>query len=147
LPVIFLIENNGYGLSTPTNEQYACKDLVERAAGYGMKGYKIEGNNILDVYNTISLVAERMRQEPEPVLIECMTFRMRGHEEASGTKYVPKELFNQWGKKDPLENYENYLLEEGVLGKKYIGDVRDRFKKQINQALDEVLAEAPPVPD
>ena len=147
LPVIFIIENNGYGLSTTTSEQYACESLVERAIGYGMKGYKIDGNNILDVYSTIRLLAERMRDNPEPVLIECMTFRMRGHEEASGTKYVPQELFDIWGKKDPLSNYEAYLIAEEVLTKKHIETVRAKFMKEINGALDAALHEAPPVPD
>jgi len=147
LPVIFIIENNGYGLSTPTNEQYACKDLVDRAAGYGMPGYKIDGNNILEVYNTISALAEKMREHPEPVLVECMTFRMRGHEEASGTKYVPKELFQQWEKKDPLANYEKWLLDEKVIDKGFVQATRKQYEDEINIALDLVLNEAAPVPD
>lgn len=147
LPVIFIIENNGYGLSTPTSEQYACKDLVDRAIGYGMKGYKIDGNNILDVYNTVKILAERMRENPEPVLLECITFRMRGHEEASGTKYVPKELFEIWGKKDPLAQYENYLLKEGILNEDIIRELKSINSSQIKSALDTVLAEPNPVAD
>jgi 2-oxoisovalerate dehydrogenase E1 component len=147
LPVIFLIENNGYGLSTTTSEQYACESLVDRAVGYGMKGYKIDGNDILEVYNTISLIAERMRENPEPVLLECMTFRMRGHEEASGTKYVPQELFEEWGKKDPLTNYENWLLSEKILTEDSIKYIREKYSREINDALDFALNEAPPVPD
>jgi len=147
LPVIFLIENNGYGLSTTTSEQYACESLVDRAVGYGMKGYKIDGNDILEVYNTISLIAERMRENPEPVLLECMTFRMRGHEEASGTKYVPQELFDVWGKKDPLTNYENWLLSEKILTEDSIKYIREKYSREINDALDFALNEAPPVPD
>lgn len=147
LPVIFLIENNGYGLSTTTSEQYACESLVDRAVGYGMKGYKIDGNDILEVYNTLSIIAERMRENPEPVLIECMTFRMRGHEEASGTKYVPQELFETWGKKDPLTNYENWLISEKILTEDSIKETREKYSKEINEALDYALNEAPPVPD
>ncbi len=147
LPVIFLIENNGYGLSTTTSEQYACESLVDRAVGYGMKGYKIDGNDILEVYNTISIIAERMRENPEPVLIECMTFRMRGHEEASGTKYVPQELFETWGKKDPLTNYENWLLSEKILTEDAIKELRDKYSKEINEALDYALNEPAPVAD
>lgn len=147
LPVIFIIENNGYGLSTTTREQYKCKDLVDRAIGYGIKGYKIDGNNILDVYNTISVLAERMRENPEPVLIECMTFRMRGHEEASGTKYVPQELFEEWGKKDPLKNYEQFLIKEKLLTEDSIKFFREKYLKEINSALDVVLNEPAPVPD
>ncbi|MGZ5283786.1 MAG: alpha-ketoacid dehydrogenase subunit alpha/beta [Bacteroidia bacterium] len=147
LPVIFLIENNGYGLSTTTSEQYACESLVDRAVGYGMKGYKIDGNDILEVYSTISLIAERMRENPEPVLIECMTFRMRGHEEASGTKYVPQELFDLWGKKDPLSNYENWLLEEKILTEDSIKYIREKYSREINDGLEYALNEPAPVPD
>ena len=147
LPVIFIIENNGYGLSTTTSEQYACKDLVDRAIGYGMPGYKIDGNNILEVYDTINSLAEKMREHPEPVLIECMTFRMRGHEEASGTKYVPKELFEYWEKKDPLVNYEKWLLEEKIIDASFIQDHRKTFDHEISTALELVLNEAAPVPD
>src|SRR5215217_7248324 len=110
LPVIFLIENNGYGLSTPVNEQYACKQLADRAAGYGMRGITIDGNNILEVYKEITKARLYCIAEQKPILVECMTFRMRGHEEASGVKYVPKELFEEWGKKDPVTNYEAFLL-------------------------------------
>jgi 2-oxoisovalerate dehydrogenase E1 component len=135
LPVIFIIENNGYGLSTPVNEQYKCESLVTRAAGYGMKGLKIDGNNLLEVYNTISEVAEKIRVNPEPYLIECMTFRMRGHEEASGVKYVPKELFEEWKVKDPVENYEQWLLEHKIIDSDFI----DAAKKDIETELEEGL--------
>src|ERR1700744_4028888 len=111
LPVIFVIENNGYGLSTPTSEQYACKNLVDRAVGYGIEGRQIDGNNLLEVYHAINEIAEDIRVKPRPVLVECMTFRMRGHEEASGTKYVPQELMDAWALKDPVSNYEQYLLQ------------------------------------
>ena len=109
LPVIFIIENNGYGLSTPVNEQYRCISLVDKAKGYGMEGVMIDGNNILSVYDTIKGVREYCIKNQKPYLIECMTFRMRGHEEASGTKYVPPELFKIWELKDPVKNYEEYL--------------------------------------
>ena len=109
LPVIFIIENNGYGLSTPVNEQYRCKNLVDKAAGYGIEGIQIDGNNILSVFDTIKGVRDHCIKNQKPYLIECMTFRMRGHEEASGTKYVPKELFEQWEKKDPVKNFEQFL--------------------------------------
>ncbi|MFN4836965.1 MAG: thiamine pyrophosphate-dependent dehydrogenase E1 component subunit alpha, partial [Bacteroidota bacterium] len=114
LPVIFLIENNGYGLSTPVQEQYRCERLIDKAAGYGMEGVRIDGNNILTVYDTIKGVRDYCIRNQKPYLIECMTFRMRGHEEASGTKYVPAELFTTWEQKDPIKNYERYLIEQGV---------------------------------
>lgn len=140
LPVIFIIENNGYGLSTPTNEQYRCKQLVDRALGYGMEGRKIDGNNILEVYHTIKELAEDIRQEPRPVLIECMTFRMRGHEEASGTKYVPKELFEEWEKKDPLKNYEDYLLSEGIIDEHFISNLRNSLKAEIDSEIEKAFS-------
>ena len=124
LPVIFVIENNGYGLSTTTNEQYRCEKLSDRGLGYGMESYTIDGNNIEEVYATVSRVAADMRKNPHPVLIECQTFRMRGHEEASGTKYVPQELMDAWAKKDPLSNYEQYLLENGTLTHEIIEKTR-----------------------
>mgnify|MGYP003341852291 FL=1 len=114
LPVLFIIENNGYGLSTPSSEQFRCASFADKAAGYGMEGYSIDGNNILKVYDTVRQLTEDMRKKPRPVLLECVTFRMRGHEEASGTKYVPQDLFRLWEEKDPIRNYEQYLLKENI---------------------------------
>lgn len=147
LPVIFLIENNGYGLSTRPNEQYACKDLIDRAAGYGMRAAKIDGNNIIEVFTTIQKVAAEMRENPEPFLLECETFRMRGHEEASGTKYVPKELMDEWAKKDPIENFERWLLAEGILTEDYANSLKTSYKQQIQTAVDVMFNEPEPVPD
>ena len=147
LPVIFLIENNGYGLSTRPNEQYACKDLVDRAQGYGMRSAKIDGNNILEVYSTIKNMAEEMRRDPQPFLLECVTFRMRGHEEASGTKYVPKALMEEWAQKDPIENYEKWLLKEGILKEDFIKSLKDRYKKEVQKAVDVMFNEPEPVAD
>ena len=135
LPVIFIIENNGYGLSTPTNEQFRCASLVEKAQGYGMKGVKIDGNNILEVYNTVKDAREYCIQNHQPYLIECMTFRMRGHEEASGVKYVPKNLFEEWQAKDPLKNYEDWLKSEGVLNEGEIAEIRLLTKAHIEEEL------------
>ena len=135
LPVIFIIENNGYGLSTPSHEQFRCKNFVDKAIGYGMEGVKVDGNNILEVYGTVKALAGSIRKKPRPVLLEAVTFRMRGHEEASGTKYVPKKLMEDWAKKDPLANYENYLIKEGVIDKKYVGGLAGRIKKEIDEGL------------
>ena len=132
LPVIFVIENNGYGLSTPTNEQYVCEQLSDRAKGYGMKSVIVDGNNILEVYDTINKIAESIRVDPEPWLVECMTFRMRGHEEASGTKYVPQELMDMWAKKDPISNYESYLLQRSVLTEQLIKEIKADLKANID---------------
>lgn len=135
LPVIFLIENNGYGLSTPVNEQYRCFSLVERAKGYGMEGVRIDGNNILEVYDTIKGVRNYCIENQKPYLIECMTFRMRGHEEASGVKYVPPQLFELWEKKDPIKNYEQYLLEQNVLSAAAIEEIKYSTKEYIEAEL------------
>ncbi|CAF5119252.1 unnamed protein product, partial [Rotaria sp. Silwood1] len=135
LPVIFIIENNGYGLSTPTNEQYRCNNLVDKAIGYGMKGMQIDGNNILEVFHTIKQAREYCIKEQKPILIECLTFRMRGHEEASGTKYVPKELFEEWGRKDPVKNFEQFLIEENVITEMQVSDIRNGFRNHIESEL------------
>jgi len=147
LPVIFLIENNGYGLSTPTNEQYHCNQLVDKAIGYGMEGRRIDGNNILEVYHTITDIKNSIRENPRPVLLECMTFRMRGHEEASGTKYVPQNLFEWWGAKDPLANFEKYLLNERVILPEWIPIIRKEFTTLIESEFEKVYSEADIVPD
>ena len=141
LPVIFVIENNGYGLSTPTEEQYRCASLADRGPGYGMRALSIDGNNILEVYRTISELAAELRDNPEPILLECRTFRMRGHEEASGTKYVPEELMTAWAEKDPVAHFETYLREEGLLTEGKISYRKDKIKKEIQAALDTVAAE------
>ena len=135
LPVIFIIENNGYGLSTPVSEQYHCKDLVDKAIGYGIGSVQIDGNNVLSVYDTIKGVRDFCIREQKPYLIECMTFRMRGHEEASGTKYVPKELFEEWGRKDPIKNFEQYLTAAQVLNEMQIADIRNEFRQYIESEL------------
>jgi len=136
LPVIFAIENNGYGLSTPSNQQYRFKQFIDKGIGYGMEAVQVDGNNVLEVYDTVKRLAESIRKNPHPVLLELMTFRMRGHEEASGTKYVPKELLEIWGKKDPLNNFERYLLEEGVLTEKMIEEFRGAIKEEIENGLE-----------
>ncbi len=147
LPVIFLIENNGYGLSTPSSEQFICRQLADRAIGYGMKGLTIDGNNILEVNRTISNARDYCIREQKPVLIECMTFRMRGHEEASGVKYVPKQLFEEWQKKDPVTNFETYLQDIGLLLPEEISDLRASIQNEIDEGLALAFATPPPVPD
>ncbi len=147
LPVIFMIENNGYGLSTPVREQFVCRQLADRAKGYGMKGLTIDGNNILDVYQTVKEAREYCIKEGKPILIEAMTFRMRGHEEASGVKYVPKELFEQWQSKDPVQNFETYLLLDGVISKEEIENLRTEIRREIEAGLEEGFAEGPVTPD
>lgn len=136
LPVIFLIENNGYGLSTPSNEQFVCKQLADKAIGYGMASKIIDGNNILEVYQAIADARAYCIEEQKPILIEAMTFRMRGHEEASGVKYVPKELFEEWGKKDPLQNYEDFLKKEKVLTDELIEAFRNEIRSEIEAGLE-----------
>lgn len=135
LPVIFIIENNGYGLSTPVSEQFVCEQLADRAIGYGMRGITIDGNNILEVLSEVSKARQYCIKEQKPMLIECMTFRMRGHEEASGVKYVPKELFEEWSVKDPVANFENYLVEQKVLDEQKIAAIRAGIQHEIEEGL------------
>ena len=135
LPVLFCVENNGYGLSTPTSEQYNCEHIADKGIGYGMESHIINGNNILEVYNKVSNIAEDIRKNPRPVLLEFKTFRMRGHEEASGTKYVPQELMETWAKKDPLKNYETFLRSKNVLTEQQITLATKEIKAEINEHL------------
>ncbi len=144
LPVIFLVENNGYALSTPVAEQYRCESIVYKAEGYGMEGVRIDGNNILTVYDTLRGVRDYCVKYQRPYLVECMTFRMRGHEEASGIKYVPTELLEDWGKKDPVMNYEGWLIKEGVLNSETVAAIREEIKVHIENDLRPDL-EPPPI--
>ncbi|MCF1422043.1 alpha-ketoacid dehydrogenase subunit alpha/beta [Mangrovimonas futianensis] len=147
LPVLFCIENNGYGLSTPTTEQYFCENLADRGLGYGMESHIIDGNNIVEVYQKISEITESMRQNPRPVLIEFKTFRMRGHEEASGTKYVPQDLMDFWQQKDPLNNFKSFLIEQGILTETDDDVFRSKIKAEIDTALDMAFTEDAIEPD
>ncbi|OGX81749.1 alpha-ketoacid dehydrogenase subunit alpha/beta [Hymenobacter glacialis] len=144
LPVIFVIENNGYGLSTPSNEQFRFKSFVDKGPAYGMDAVQVDGNNVLEVYSTVKRLAEDLRQNPRPVLVEALTFRMRGHEEASGTKYVPQSLMEEWAQKDPVENYEKWLIEEGILTELAKHTIRETIKAAIEAGLQE--ADAVPMP-
>ena len=134
LPVIFVIENNGYGLSTPSSEQFRCKQFADKGIGYGIDAYTIDGNNILEVYNAIRDIKEQISKNPKPVILECMSFRMRGHEEASGTKYIPQELMEKWSKKDPVDNYEAFLLKDKLISQQEIVSLKKRIKSEINTA-------------
>jgi 2-oxoisovalerate dehydrogenase E1 component len=145
LPVLFCIENNGYGLSTPTSEQYNCENLVDRALGYGMESHIIDGNNIVEVYTKISAILNDIRENPHPVLIEFKTFRRRGHEEASGTKYVPEDLLDYWEQRDPLSRFEQFLLEGNLISSMDIENWKEQFKQEINDGLDLAFAKALPL--
>ena len=147
LPVIFCVENNGYGLSTPTSEQYKCKDIADKGLGYGMESHIIDGNNVVEVFTKVNTVANSIRNTPRPVLLEFKTFRMRGHEEASGTKYVPKELMGLWETKDPVINFESYLLHEGVITESLVESIKDDISKEINKHLDIAFAEEAIIPN
>ncbi len=142
LPVLFVIENNGYGLSTPTNEQYRCENLADKGKGYGMESHIVDGNNILEVYNLLSELKASMKENPRPVLLEFKTFRMRGHEEASGTKYVPQELKDMWAIKDPVENYKKYLSENNILTADFDAALHAEIKKEIDEGLAVANAES-----
>lgn len=143
LPILFVIENNGYGLSTPTNEQYRCENLADKGIGYGMESHILDGNNILEVYTKIAELKASLAENPRPVLLEFKTFRMRGHEEASGTKYVPQELMDMWAIKDPIANYQAYLKQEGVL----TDEQDEAFRAAIKQEIDSHWAITQAEPD
>ena len=147
LPVLFCIENNGYGLSTPTNEQYKCKHIADRGKGYGMESHIIEGNNVLEVYSKVNKIAKSVRKNPRPVLLEFKTFRRRGHEEASGTKYVPKDLMTFWEAKDPISNFEEFLLKQDVLSASKIKGLKAEISNEIQNGLDSAFAEKAIVAD
>jgi 2-oxoisovalerate dehydrogenase E1 component len=147
LPVIFMIENNGYGLSTPSSEQFKFSNFIDKGPAYGIDTLQIDGNNVVEVYDTVRQAAASMRQNPRPILIEAMTFRMRGHEEASGTKYVPQELFEKWVKKDPVENFEKYLLDEMVLTPRLQAAIRAELKGFIEDGLEKAFAVPMPEAD
>ncbi|APQ19081.1 alpha-ketoacid dehydrogenase subunit alpha/beta [Maribacter hydrothermalis] len=147
LPVVFCIENNGYGLSTPTNEQFKCENLADKGKGYGMESHIIDGNNILEVYTKVSELMADMRNNPRPVLLEFKTFRMRGHEEASGTKYVPQELLDAWAEKDPLENYITFLKKEKILKDDSINAIRVEIQTEIDEHLQKAYSEESIIPN
>lgn len=142
LPVLFVIENNGYGLSTPTNEQYRCENLADKGIGYGMESHIVDGNNILEVYNLVLELKASMVDNPRPILLEFKTFRMRGHEEASGTKYVPQELMDLWAIKDPVDNYKKFLTDNGILTSDFDNEIHTEITAIIDESL--VLANAEP---
>lgn len=143
LPVLFCVENNGYGLSTPTSEQYRCKDIADRGKGYGMESFILDGNNVIEVYTKMLKLAASIRKRPRPILIEFKTFRMRGHEEASGTKYVPKDLLQEWGKKDPVENFQAYLREQNILTEKQEVAIKEGIMHEIHEHLQMAFDEEP----
>ncbi len=144
LPVIFLIENNGYGLSTPNSEQFCCRSFTDKGIGYGIDAIQVDGNNLLEVYTTIQTLAEDLRQNPRPCLVEAMTFRMRGHEEASGTRYVPAELLSQWAARDPILSYELFMIDKGFLTGKEADEIKSTLKEEIDQAWKALKEEPQP---
>jgi len=147
LPVIFCIENNGYGLSTPTSEQYHCRHLADRGKGYGIESFILDGNNIIETYTKVKKLVESIRKRPRPILIEFETFRRRGHEEASGTKYVPKELIKEWEAKDPIENFRSYLFSKKILSAETDENYTAEIKAEIDAALDSAYAEKDIIPN
>lgn len=141
LPVIFIIENNGYGLSTPVNEQYNCKNLSDRGIGYGIESLTVDGNNVIEVYSKIKEIRKKIIKKPQPFLIEFKTFRMRGHEEASGVKYVPKELLEKWSKKDPVLNFEAFLIDSSILTVEDVTKIKKDISKEIDINLEKTFNE------
>ena len=147
LPVIFVIENNQWGLSTPSNQQFACKQFIDKGIGYGMEAVQLDGNNIIKVYEGISAIKAKIAENPQPYIVECMTFRRRGHEEASGTKYYPEGLVEKWEEKDPVSNYENYLLESGITDSKTIEELKKSITENVSQSFKRATAEPKIIPN
>ncbi len=147
LPVIFIIENNHWGLSTPSSEQFRCKQFIDKAIGYGIEGVQVDGNNILEVYDTVLSLREKIQKKNRPFILECMTFRMRGHEEASGTKYYPPGIQEEWAKQDPVNNFESYLLQEKIVDEKKIEEYRKQIKAEIDKGLNVAFDEPVVKPD
>ncbi len=147
LPLIFCVENNQWGLSTPSEEQFRCKQFIDKGIGYGMNAIQVDGNNILEVIRTVRKINKEIRENPKPYLLELMTFRMRGHEESSGTKYYPEGLQDEWAKKDPVLNFELYLLEQGILTKESIEEIKKSFKNEIQAGFDTANAEDAIIPN
>jgi 2-oxoisovalerate dehydrogenase E1 component len=145
LPVLFCVENNGYGLSTPTNEQYYCEHIADKGVGYGMESHIIDGNNIIEVYVKVNDIAASVRENPRPVLLEFKTFRMRGHEEASGTKYVPQDLMDSWAKQDPIVNFQKFLAQEGILTD--TDKIKETIISEINEHLEVAFGEEDIIPN
>ncbi|MGA1226331.1 MAG: alpha-ketoacid dehydrogenase subunit alpha/beta [Tamlana sp.] len=145
LPVLFCVENNGYGLSTPTNEQYYCEHIADKGVGYGMESHIIDGNNIIEVYAKVNDIAASVRENPRPVLLEFKTFRMRGHEEASGTKYVPQDLMDSWAKQDPIVNFQKFLAQEGILTN--TDKIKETIISEINEHLEVAFGEEDIIPN
>ena len=141
LPIIFTIENNQWGLSTPSREQFRCESFVDKGIGYGMDAFQVDGNNILEVYHSVKDIAQSLKDKPRPFLLECVSYRMRGHEEASGTKYYPAGQQDEWAKKDPVDNFELYLKAEKVLTQKEIDKIRKSIKDEIQSELEIAYAE------
>ncbi|WP_230981312.1 alpha-ketoacid dehydrogenase subunit alpha/beta [Echinicola salinicaeni] len=144
LPVIFLIENNGYGLSTPSHEQFRCEQFIDKGPGYGMEAVKVDGNNILALYHCLNEIANDIRENPRPFIVEACTYRMRGHEEASGTKYVPKDYFEEGAKKDPIKNFEKFLITEGILDEKLKKSINQEIQDKIDKGLDKAFSSSAP---
>lgn len=139
LPVIFVIENNQWGLSTPSSEQFRCKQFIDKGIGYGIEAVQVDGNNILDVYQAVSKMKEEIKEKARPFILECVTFRMRGHEEASGTKYYPEGLQDKWKPKDPVDNFEEFIIKEGIMSSQEVEDLKDEYKKHITETFDVAL--------
>ena len=147
LPVLFCVENNGYGLSTPISEQFSCENIADKGIGYGMESHIIDGNNIIEVYTKVKELANSLRTNPRPILLEFKTFRMRGHEEASGTKYIPQELLDFWAAKDPVENYQTFLKKQKILSDTLENEYKESILKEINENLKIAFEEKKIIPN
>ena len=145
LPVVFVIENNGYAYSTPTYKQFAIQNLSDRALAYGRPWETVDGNDVMAVIEAVGRAVEHVRSGKGPALVECKTFRVRGHSEADKADYVPKELHEEWIAKDPIVRFEEYLTQKHILTEANKAEIEAKVKATVDDAVS--FAEQSPAPD
>lgn len=145
LPLVVIVEDNGYAYSTPTSKQTAAKTLADKAVAFGCAGLTVDGNDVLAVYAATKEAVDRARNGGGVTLLEVKTFRVKGHAEHDNQAYVPPELIEEWRAKDPLVRYENALLERGVAKQDEFDAIQQRVKRELEAAVDE--AERSPMPN
>jgi len=145
LPIVFIIENNGYAYSTPTQKEFAIQNLADRALAYGMPGETVDGNDVLAVIEAVTRAVQHARSGKGPSLVECKTFRVRGHSEADKADYVPHALREEWLARDPIKRFEAYLTAKNILTAAGMAEIEAKIKVAVDDAVD--FAEHSPAPD
>ncbi|MGH9363178.1 MAG: thiamine pyrophosphate-dependent dehydrogenase E1 component subunit alpha [Thermoanaerobaculia bacterium] len=147
VPLVLVVENNGYAYSTPTERQMRIKNIAVRAAAYGIPGEVVDGNDVLAVYEVTRRAVERARAGGGPTLVEAKTFRMKGHAEHDDAGYVPKELFEEWKRKDPIDRFERHLIGAGMATQEQLDAVVRELNTQLDADVDFALASPFPPPE